>query len=143
MLVLLAAVVPTSVTRDVADTMVIALVIAVNTTLAVCQEIGADRAVAALARLVAPVVRVLCDDREVSRAVAGLLPEDLIVLAEGDLLPADSLLVGGASLQVHESAVTGSPCQWTSHSLMTPARDRHQLSRQCSRRCRSRPTRLR
>jgi len=106
-LVLLAAVVPTSVTRDVADTMVIALVIAVNTTLAVCQEIGADRAVAALARLVAPVVRVLCDDREVSRAVAVLLPEDLIVLAEGDLLPADSLPVGGASLQVHESALTG------------------------------------
>jgi Ca2+-transporting ATPase len=106
-LVLLAAVVPTSMTRDVTDTMVIALVIAVNTTLAVRQEIGADRAVAALARLVAPVVRVLCDDREVSRAVAGLLPEDLIVPAEGDLLPADSLLVGGASLQVHESALAG------------------------------------
>ena len=106
-LVPLVAVVPTSVTRNVTDTMVIALVIAVNTTLAVPQEIGADRAVAALARLVAPVVRVLCDDREVSRAVAGLLPEDLIVLAEGDLLPADSLLVGGASLQVDESALTG------------------------------------
>ena len=106
-LVPLAAVVPTSVTRNVTDTMVIALVIAVNTTLAVPQEIGADRAVAALARLVAPVVRMLCDDGEVSRAVAGLLPEDLIVLAEGDLLPADSLLVGGASLQVDESADWG------------------------------------
>jgi Cation transporter/ATPase, N-terminus len=44
-LVPLAAVVPTSVARNVTDTMVIALVIAVNTTLAVPQEIGADRAV--------------------------------------------------------------------------------------------------
>jgi magnesium-transporting ATPase (P-type) len=43
-LVPLAAVVPTSVARNVTDTMVIALVIAVNTTLAVPQEIGADRA---------------------------------------------------------------------------------------------------
>jgi Ca2+-transporting ATPase len=106
-LVLLAAVVLTSVTRDVADTIVIALVIVVNTTLAVRQEISADRAVSALARLVAPVVRVLRDDREVSRAVADLVPGDLIILAEGDLVPADSTLVGGASLQVDESALTG------------------------------------
>ncbi len=106
-LVLLAAIVLTVLTGDVADTIVIALVIVVNTTLAVRQEISADRAVSALARLVAPVVRVLRDDREVSTPVADLVPGDLIVLAEGDLVPADSQLVGGASLQVDESALTG------------------------------------
>jgi P-type Ca2+ transporter type 2C len=106
-LVLLGAVVLTTLTRDVADTIVIALVIVVNTTLAVRQEISADRAVSALASLVAPVVRVLRDDREVSRHVADLVPGDLIVLAEGDLVPADAMLVGGASLQVDESALTG------------------------------------
>jgi len=106
-LVLLGAVVLTTLTRDVADTIVIALVIVVNTTLAVRQEIAADHAVSALARLVAPVVRVLRDDREVSRPVADLVPGDLIVLAEGDLVPADAMLVGGASLQVDESALTG------------------------------------
>src|SRR5450759_773439 len=106
-LVLLAAIVLTSLTGDVADTIVIAVVIVVNTTLAVRQEISADQAVSALARLVAPVVRVLRDDREVSRPVAELVPGDLIVLAEGDLVPADSRLVGGASLQVDESALTG------------------------------------
>src|SRR5665811_1782426 len=106
-LVLLAAIVLTSLTGDVADTIVIAVVIVVNTTLAVRQEISADQAVSALARLVAPVVRVLRDDREVSRPVADLVPGDLIVLAEGDLVPADAMLVGGASLQVDESALTG------------------------------------
>jgi Ca2+-transporting ATPase len=106
-LVLLGAIVLTSLTADVADTIVIALVIAVNTTLAVRQEISADRAVSALAALVAPVARVLRDDREVSLPVADLVPGDLIVLAEGDLVPADSRLVGGASLQVDESALTG------------------------------------
>src|SRR5665647_729823 len=54
-LVLLAAIVLTSLTGDVADTIVIAVVIVVNTTLAVRQEISADQAVSALARLVAPV----------------------------------------------------------------------------------------
>jgi P-type Ca2+ transporter type 2C len=104
-LVLLGAVVLTSVTGDVADTIVIALVIVVNTTLAVRQEVSADHAVSALARLVAPVVRVLRDDREVSRPVADLVPGDLIVLAEGDLVPTDCLHVGGASLQVDEACV--------------------------------------
>ena len=103
-LVLLGAVVLTSVTGDVADTIVIALVIVVNTTLAVRQEVSADHAVSALARLVAPVVRVLRDDREVSRPVADLVPGDLTVLAEGDLVPAHCLLVGGGSLQVDSPA---------------------------------------
>jgi Ca2+-transporting ATPase len=106
-LVLLGAIVLTTLTGDVADTIVIALVIVVNTTLAVRQEISADRAVSALAQLVAPVVRVLRDDREVSALVSELVPGDLIVLGEGDLVPADSQLVGGASLQVDESALTG------------------------------------
>jgi P-type Ca2+ transporter type 2C len=106
-LVLLGAVVLTSLTADPADTIVIALVIVVNTTLAVRQELSADQAVTALARLVSPVARVLRDDRELSRPVADLVPGDLIVLAEGDLVPADSRLVGGASLQVDESALTG------------------------------------
>ena len=106
-LVLLCAIALTLLTRDSTDTIVIALVIVVNTTLAVRQEISADHAVSALGALVAPVVRVLRDGREVSRPVAELVPGDLVVLAEGDLVPADSLLVGGASLQVDESALTG------------------------------------
>ena len=106
-LVLLCAIALTILTRDSTDTIVIALVIVVNTTLAVRQEISADRAVSALGALVAPVVRVLRDGREVSRPVTELVPGDLVVLAEGDLVPADSLLVGGVSLQVDESALTG------------------------------------
>jgi Ca2+-transporting ATPase len=106
-LVLLGAVVLTTLTGDVADTVVIALVIIVNTTLAVRQEISADRAVSALARLVAPAVRVFRDDLEISAPVTDLVPGDLVVLAEGDLVPADSRLVGGASLQLDESALTG------------------------------------
>lgn len=106
-LVLLGAIAMTLLTKDIADTIVIALVIVVNTTLAVRQEIRADQAVSALGRLVAPVIRLIRDDEEVSRPVAELVPGDLVVLAEGDLVPADSLLVGGASLQVDESALTG------------------------------------
>jgi P-type Ca2+ transporter type 2C len=106
-LVLLGAIAMTLLTRDIADTIVIALVIVVNTTLAVRQEIRADQAVSALGRLVAPVIRLIRDDEEVSRPAAELVPGDLVVVAEGDLVPADSLLVGGASLQVDESALTG------------------------------------
>jgi P-type Ca2+ transporter type 2C len=122
-LVLLGAIVLTVLTGDRPDTIVIALVIVVNTTLSVRQEIRADRAVSALARLVAPVIRVLRDDRELGRPVAELVPGDLVVLAEGDLVPADSLLIGGASMRSTSLRWPGSPCRWTSPSSPTPVRD--------------------
>lgn len=50
------------------------MVIVANTTLAVRHEISTDHAVWALGRLVAPVVRVLRDDRKVSPPVLELVP---------------------------------------------------------------------
>jgi Ca2+-transporting ATPase len=106
-LVLLAAMVLTTVTGDVADTVVILLVVLVNTAVAVWQETSADRAVAALEAMAAPVARVVRDGAEREVPVAEVVPGDLVVLAEGDVVPADAQVVHSAALRVDEAALTG------------------------------------
>ncbi|MGZ4634878.1 cation-translocating P-type ATPase [Oryzihumus sp.] len=106
-LVLLAAVVLTLATRDLADTAVIAAVVVVNTVLAVRQEATADRAVRALSDLAAPHCRVVRDGLERLVPSADVVPGDVVVLAEGDLVAADARLVEVAALRVDESMLTG------------------------------------
>jgi P-type Ca2+ transporter type 2C len=63
-LVLLAAAVLTIATGDWADAAVIVLVIVVNTSAGVIQEVKADRAITALSQLAAPEARVLRDGEQ-------------------------------------------------------------------------------
>ncbi len=105
--VLLAACALTLVTGDLADAAVIAFVVVVNTTVGVTQEVRADRAITALAQLSAPVVRVLRDGLETSVASADLVPGDVVLLGEGDVVPADCDLLEASTLLLDESALTG------------------------------------
>ncbi len=106
-LVLLAACVLTVVTGDWTDAAVIALVVVVNTAVGVRQEIKADHAVAALAALSAPSVRVRRGGVESSVPAAHLVRGDVVLLAEGDVVPADCRVLEASSLLVDESALTG------------------------------------
>lgn len=106
-LVLLAAAVLTVVTGDWADAAVIALVVAVNTTVGVVQELKADRAITALSALTAPEARVLRDGAQQVVPAVEVVVGDVLVLAEGDIVPADAVLVEAAALLVDEAALTG------------------------------------
>lgn len=106
-LVLLAALVLTIATGDVADTLVIALVVLVHTGVSVWQEPRSDEAVAALTDMAAPTTRVVRDGREQEVEAAGLVPGDLVVLGEGDVVPADARLVSTVGLRLDEAALTG------------------------------------
>jgi Ca2+-transporting ATPase len=106
-LVLLAAAVLTAVVGDLADTVVIVAVIAVNTTIGVSQEIRASRAIAALSTLTAPSARVVRDARERAVPASEVVPGDLLRLAAGDVVCADARLVRTESLDADESALTG------------------------------------
>jgi Ca2+-transporting ATPase len=106
-LVLLAACVLTVATGDLTDAAVIALVVVANTTVGVVQEVRADRAVSALAAMTAPTVRVRRGGDEASIAASELVPGDIVLLGEGDVVPADGEVVEGSSLLVDESALTG------------------------------------
>ena len=106
-LVLLAAVGFTLATADFTDAAVILLVIAVNTTVGVLQEIKAERAITALSSLSAPAARVVRDGRQREIPAADLVVDDLLILAEGDVVPADARLVESVALLVDEATLTG------------------------------------
>ena len=105
--VLLAACALTLATGDLTDAAVIGIVVLVNTTVGVFEEIRADRAITALAQLNAPSVRVRRDGVELALPSAQLVPGDIVALAEGDIVPADCDLLEASSLLIDESALTG------------------------------------
>ncbi|MBB6349971.1 cation-translocating P-type ATPase [Nonomuraea muscovyensis] len=106
-IVLLVATALTAVTGDWTDMAVIVLVIVVNTTVGVTQEVRAGRAITALSELAAPTARVVRDGVQQQIPAAEVVTGDLLVLAEGDIVPADARVAEAAALLVDESALTG------------------------------------
>jgi Ca2+-transporting ATPase len=105
--VLLVAAALTIATGDWTDAAVIALVIAGNTAIGLAQEVKADRAIAALAALTTPEARVVRDGHQLLLPAGEVVVGDLLVMAEGDVVPADAVVVEAAALLVDEAALTG------------------------------------
>jgi P-type Ca2+ transporter type 2C len=106
-LVLFAAAGFTLATADFTDASVILFVIVVNTTVGVIQEVKAERAISALSALTAPAARVVRDGAQREVPAADLVVGDLLVLAEGDIVPADARVVEASALLIDEAALTG------------------------------------
>jgi len=92
---------------DVADTVVILVIIVLNAAIGFVQEYRAERAIAALRQLAAPTARVRRGGAVMSLAAAALVPGDVVELEAGDIVPADLRVLGGAQLRADESALTG------------------------------------
>ncbi|MEU9123270.1 cation-transporting P-type ATPase [Streptomyces sp. NPDC048506] len=106
-LVLLVAAALTIATGDLSDAAVILLVITVNTVVGVVQEVKAEQAVMALSAMSAPAARVVRDGAERSVPAAEVVAGDLVLLAEGDIVPADGDVLAATLLLSDESSLTG------------------------------------
>lgn len=106
-LLLLGAAVISLFLGETGDAIVILLVVVLNTVLGVVQELKAEKALAALAELAAPLAKVYREGQTREVPARELVPGDLILLEAGDFVPADARLVAAESLQVNESALTG------------------------------------
>ncbi|MFI7642707.1 cation-translocating P-type ATPase [Nonomuraea sp. NPDC049400] len=106
-IVLLVAAALTIATGDWTNMAVIMLVIVVNTSVGVAQEVRADRSITALSQLTAPVARVIRDGSQTEVPAAEVVVGDLLILAEGDIIVADATVVESAVLLVDESSLTG------------------------------------
>ena len=89
------------------DAIVISAIVVANAVLGYVQEARAEQAVAALQRMSAATAGVVRDGREERIPAAGVVPGDLLALAEGDAVAADARLVEAASLTVAEASLTG------------------------------------
>ena len=89
------------------DAIVIALVVVLNAALGYAQQARAERAVEALQRLSATVATVVREGEQVVVPTRAIVPGDVLLLAEGDTVPADARLVSAAALKVIEASLTG------------------------------------
>jgi len=89
------------------EAMAILAVVLLNATMGYLQESRAEAAVAALRRMSAARARVVRGGKRESVPAAEVVPGDVIVVEEGDTIPADARLIRSAALQTAESALTG------------------------------------
>lgn len=89
------------------DAIVIVLILIVNAILGYVQEAKAEEAVNALSEMTAPTSNVLRDGRVERINTTDIVPGDILVLGEGDTVPADGRLLAAASLRIAEASLTG------------------------------------
>jgi Ca2+-transporting ATPase len=82
-------------------------IVLLNSIMGYVQEARAEAAVAALRRMSAAQARVVRDGQQTGIPAAELVPGDLIVIEEGDTIPADARLVEAVALHTAEAALTG------------------------------------
>jgi P-type Ca2+ transporter type 2C len=89
------------------EALTILAIVILDGVLGFVQESRAEQAVAALAAMSAPTARVQRDGRQQQVPTAEVVPGDVLLLEEGDTLPADARVLESIALRTAESALTG------------------------------------
>jgi len=89
------------------DTFIIVFIIFLNATVGFIQQFKADKALDKLKKLSVSKAKVLRDGKVVSIDSSLLVVGDIVVLEEGDMVPADLRLISCSGLMTDESALTG------------------------------------
>ncbi|PWB51762.1 MAG: carbonate dehydratase [Nitrosomonadales bacterium] len=112
---LLASSAITAALQEWVDASVILGVVLVNAAIGFIQESKAESAIAALSKIVATSARVLRGGKKTSMASEQLVPGDVVLLAEGDKVPADLRLIHCRELRINESTLTGESLPVSKH----------------------------
>ena len=89
------------------ETLTILAIVILNAVLGYIQESRAEQAVAALQAMSAPTARVWRDGAIHTIHANEVVPGDILLMEEGDTLPADARVLESIALRVAESALTG------------------------------------
>ncbi|HEX7972122.1 MAG TPA: HAD-IC family P-type ATPase, partial [Thiobacillus sp.] len=106
-LVLVAAAVIAGVIGEPQDSIAIVVIVLLNGILGFVQEYRAERAMAALKQMAAPLASVIRDGMVRQVPARELVPGDIVKLEAGNIVPADLHLIELVALKVNESALTG------------------------------------
>ena len=89
------------------EAMAIFAVVLLNAVMSYIQESRAEEAVAALRQMAATHSNVIRDGARRSISATEVVPGDIILVEEGDTIPADARLIQSTALQTAEAALTG------------------------------------
>ena len=103
------------------DFTIIILLVFANSLLGYWQELKAEASIRALKKLTESKVKVVRNGRLVEILSSELVPGDIVVLTEGDLVTADIRLLECSSLLIDESSITGESIPVAKdHSIILP-----------------------
>jgi Ca2+-transporting ATPase len=106
-IILLIAVALSAVLGEVADAIVIFVIVIFAAGLSFIQEYRAERAMEALNRMAAPTASVLREKKEVEISAKELVPGDIVLIRTGDRIPADARVIKAVNLKTDEASLTG------------------------------------
>ncbi len=92
---------------DLTDTGIIVFIVILNAVVGAIQQFRADKAIESLKKMSACNVNVRRDGRVSSVPSEDVTAGDIVLLSEGDVVPADCRILESRSLYVDESALTG------------------------------------
>jgi len=120
-LILIAAAILSGFLEDVIDTVIILGIVLISGLLGFWQERGATDAVAKLLALVQVKATVLRDGQSQEISNEDVVPGDIVVLAAGNSIPGDCLILESKDLSVNEAALTGETYPADKFSGVLPA----------------------
>lgn len=106
-LVLIAAAIISGVFGEIADMIIILIVVVINAILGIVQENKAEKAIEALQNMSAPFSKVRRNNNVLKVKSEDLVKGDIVLLEAGDSVPADMRILEAASLKIEEAALTG------------------------------------
>ena len=93
--------------KEYVDSIIIFLVLILNTIIGTIQEYKAEKSLEALKKLQMPMCNVIRNGKLQVVEVEKITIDDLVYLKEGDIVPADLVLLKSSSLTIDESLLTG------------------------------------
>ena len=105
--VLIAAAIVTFLIKEISDSMVIVVVLIINSTIGFIQEMKADDAMKALHKMAALKARIRRSGREIITDSENVVMGDIVLLESGTKIPADLRILEANNLSVDESMLTG------------------------------------
>jgi len=106
-IILLVAIALSAILGEVADAVVIFVIVLFAAGLGFFQEYRAERAMEALKKMAAPQARVIRGGEEKLVLACELVPGDIVLLSTGDRVPADMRLIEAVNLRTDEAPLTG------------------------------------
>lgn len=92
---------------ELIDGLAIFAIVLINAMIGFFQEYKAENAVKALKKLVIQKTVVIRDKQQIEIPTSQIVPDDIVILFEGEKIPADMELIEAFSLKVDESILTG------------------------------------
>lgn len=114
-LVLMGATLISGLLGEYLDAITILAIIVINAVLGFIQEFRAERSLSALKELSAPMAKVIRDGKQHQIAAKELVVGDIVLLENGDRVPADIRFLTANNCYVEESALTGESIPVSKH----------------------------